>query len=230
MELWPHLNRGNRPPTPSRHADLAALSGAAQARLRELWSRLPPEAGAEVRAAAARLRKARSPRQAVAALEHEIELLFDNTAPTLAQHPLPVRTPARAYATVAAIAGAAAAVEEIEAIALLLPGTNVATAPTLPMIAAASFGALALEAYIAGSLRVHMLEATGNTVDPASVTRDVLRAMTGRDDVKVTKLAAKALTRRMLRRWARGIVPFVGIGYASWDAQKTIRTIARMPL
>jgi hypothetical protein len=53
--------------------------------------------------------------------------------------------------------------------------------------------------------------------------------MTGRQDVKVTKLAAKALTRRMLRRWSRGVVPFVGIGYASWDAQKTIRAIARMP-
>jgi hypothetical protein len=194
-----------------------------------LWGSLPPTAGSELRAAIVRLRQSRSPRQAVSALEHEVEHLFDHVAPTLVQHPFPVRTPARAYATVAATAGAAAAVEEMEAIALLLPGVNTAAAPTLPLVVAASFGALALEAYIAASLRVHMLDAAGKAVDPASVTRDVLRAMTGREDVRVTKIAAKALTRRMLRRWSRGVVPFVGVGYATWDAQKTIRAIARMP-
>jgi hypothetical protein len=191
---------------------------------------MPPEAGAELRAAMRRVRKARSPRQVVAALEEEIEHLFDSIAPKLVEHPLPVRTPARARATVSVVAGAAAAVEEIEAIALLLPGTNVAAAPTLPVLAAASFSALALEAYVAASLRVHMLQAAGRAVEPDAVTRDTLRAMTGRDDVQLTKFAAQTLTRRMLRRWSRGLVPFVGIGYASWDAQKTIREIARMPV
>jgi len=190
---------------------------------------MPPGTSAELRAAMVRLRQSRTPRQAVSALEHEIEHLFENVAPTLVRHPLPLRTPARAYATVATVAGAAAAVEEIEAIALLIPGVNTAAAPTLPLVVAASFGALALEAYVAASLRVHMLEAAGRAVEASSVIRDVLRAMTGREDVRVTKFAAKALTRRMLRRWSRGIVPFVGIGYASWDAQKTIRAIARMP-
>jgi len=215
------------PPDPNRRR-APAIARAAQARLHEVWSSLPPTAGTELRAAIVRLRRSRSPRQAVSALEHEIEHLFENIAPTLVQHPFPVRTPARAYAMVAAVAGSAAAVEEMEAIALLLPGVNTAAAPTLPLVVAASFGGLALEAYIAMSLRVHMLEAAGRAVDPASVTRDVMRAMTGREDVRVTKLAAKALTRRMLRRWSRGVVPFVGIGYATWDAQKTIRAIARM--
>jgi hypothetical protein len=223
-------DRWEPPPGREPRRRSRALARTAQARVRELWSRLPPDAGTEVRAAISRLRKARSPRQAVAALEHEIQHLFDNVAPTLVEHPLPVRTPARAYATVAAIAGTAAAVEEIEAIALLLPGTNAVTAPTLPVVIAASFGALALEAYIAASLRVHMLEAAGREVEPSAVTRDVLRAMTGRDDVNVSKLAAKALTRRMLRRWSRGVVPLIGIGYVTWDAQKTIRAIARMPV
>ncbi len=218
------------PPDPNRRRPSAAIARAAQARLRELWSSLPPTAASELRAAVVRLRRSRSPRQAVAALEHEIEHLFENIAPTLVHHPFPSRTPARAYATVAAIAGTAAAVEEMEAIALLIPGVNGAAAPTLPLVVAASFGALALEAYIAVSLRVHMLERAGHVADPASVTRDVLRAMTGREDVRVTKLAAKALTRRMLRRWSRGVVPLVGIGYASWDAHKTIRAIARMPV
>jgi hypothetical protein len=217
------------PPDPNRRRASAAIARAAQARLRELWSSLPPGAGSELRAAIVRLRRSRSPRQAVSALEHEIEHLFENVAPTLVHHPFPVRTPARAYAMVAATAGTAAAVEEMEAIALLLPGVNAATAPTLPLIVAASFGALAFEAYLAASLRVHMLQAAGSAVDPASVTRDVLRAMTGREDVRVTKLAAKALTRRMLRRWSRGVVPLVGIGYAGWDAHKTIRAISRMP-
>ncbi len=148
------------PPDPNRRR-APAIARAAQARLRELWSSLPPTAGAELRAAMVRLRRSRSPRQAVSALEHEIEHLFDNIAPTLVQHPLPVRTPAHAYATVTAIAGSAAAVEEMEAIALLLPGVNTAAAPTLPLVVAASFGALALEAYIAASLRVHMLETAG---------------------------------------------------------------------
>ncbi len=217
------------PPDPDRRRRSAAIARAAQARLRELWGSLPPGAGTELRAAAFRLRATRSPRQAVSALEHELELLFENVAPTLAHHPFPVRTPARAYATVAAVAGIAAAVEEMEAIALLVPGINAATAPTLPLVVAASFGALALEAYIAASLRVHMLQTAGSAVVPDAVTRDVMRAMTGREDVRVSKLAAKALTRRMLRRWSRGVVPFVGIGYATWDAQKTIRAIARMP-
>jgi len=216
------------PPRRPNARPSVALSRVALARLRDLWAKLPPETVAEIRAAIARLRKARSPRQAVAALEHEIGNLFENIAPTAVQHPLPVHTPARAYTLVAAAAGTAAAVEEIEAIAVLLPGTTVVSAPALPLVVAASFTALALEAFIAASLRVHMLQAAGREVDPDAVTRDVFRAMTGREDVRVTKLAAKALSRRMLRRWSRGIVPFVGIGYATWDAQKTIRAIARM--
>jgi hypothetical protein len=85
-----------------------------------------------------------------------------------------------------------------------------------------------MEAYIAGSLRVHMLHAGGHDVDFDAVTRDVLRAMTGRDDVRISRAAAQQLTKRMLRRWSRAIVPFVGIGYATWDANRTISAIARM--
>jgi hypothetical protein len=205
------------------------MRAALQERARLLYERLPPEAAAEVRASLLRLRKARTPRQAVAALEYEVQHLFEAVAPTLAEHPLPVATPRRAFAIVALGAGSAATLEELEAIALLVPGMQVAAAPSITVVAAASFAALVLEAYVAGSLRVHMLEAAGMPVDPALVTRDVLRAMTGRDDVRITKVAAKALTRRMLRRWARGIVPIVGISYASWDARKTVKEIARMP-
>jgi hypothetical protein len=207
-----------------------AAARAAHARVVDIWSRLPPDAGREMRASLMRLRKAHTPRQAFAALEYEIEHLVHNVAPTLVEHPLPVRTPAAARTIVSVVASAAAAVEEAEAIALLLPHTTAVAAPTLPMVAAASFSALAMEAYIAASLRVHMLQAAGQPVDPHQVTRDTLRAMTGREDVRLTKLAAKALTRRMFRRWSRGVVPFIGMGYATWDAQKTMSAIIRMPL
>jgi hypothetical protein len=217
-------------PEPPKGRWSSAAARAAHARVTELWNRLPPDAGRELRASLVRLRQARSPRQAVAALEHEIEHLFHAITPTLVEHPLPVRSPAAARATVSVVASAAAAVEEAEAIALLFPMTTTVATPTLPVVAAASFSALAMEAYVAASLRVHMLQAAGLPADPARVTRDTLRAMTGRDDVRLTKIATQALTRRMLRRWSRAVVPFVGIGYATWDAQKTIRAIARMPL
>jgi hypothetical protein len=202
----------------------------ARAGMRDVAKRIPPEAAAEIRDALMRLRKARSPRQAVAALEEEVERLFGTIAPKLVEHPLPIGTSARATATVAIVAGAAATVEEVEALALLIPGVNIAASPGIAAVAAASFTSLVIEAYVAGSLRVNMLRAAGITPEPNEIARDVLRAMTGRDDVRLTKIAAQGVTRRVLRRWARGVVPFVGIGYAGWDARKTIRAITRMPL
>jgi hypothetical protein len=201
-----------------------------RARAKELVAALPPNLVADARGAAMRLRNARSPRQAVAAVDAELERLFAGLAPALIEHPLPVPTTRRALATVAIVAGSAAAVDELEAIALLLPGVDAVAAPSLPLVAAASFTALALEAYVAGSLRVHRLRAAGARLDAARLTRDVLTAMTGRDDATLTHAATNSLTKRMMRRWGRGMVPFVGIGYASWDAQRTVRAIARMPV
>ncbi len=204
------------------------LAQAARHYVLEMWSHLPPDAGTELRDALVRVRSARSPRHAVAALEDEIVHFFDVIAPKVVDHPLPVRTPASARRLVAVIAGSAAVAEEIEAIALLIPGVDATAVPTLPLIAASSFTALAIEAYVAASLRVNMLRAAGRPVDAHEITRDTLRAMTGRDDVKLTKTAAQMLTRRVLRRSSRGVVPFVGVGYAGWDARRTINEIARM--
>jgi hypothetical protein len=203
---------------------------ALQARVREVYDALPPDAAAEFRAALWRLRKARSPRQAVAALEHEIEHLFAVVAPTLAQHPLPIHTTRRAVTVVTLTAGTAAMVEEMEAIALMIPGVQTAAAPSLSVVVASAFAALLLEAYVAGSLRVHIVRAAGHDVDPSRVAREVFQAMTGHADVRITKLAAQALARRMLRRWARAIVPVVGVSWAAWDARKTVAAISRMPI
>jgi hypothetical protein len=203
---------------------------AAKQRVRDVYDGLPPDTAAELRKSALRLRKARSPRDAVAALEFEIETLFSSIAPTRVEHPLPLRTTRGAIVTVAVVAGSAAALDEMEAIALLIPGVQTAAVPTLPVILGAALVSLTLEAYVAASLRVHQLRAAGIEPDPKSVVHDVVQAMTGRADVKFTKFAAQALARRMLRRWARGIVPIVGIGWATWDARKTMLAIDAMPV
>ncbi len=201
-----------------------------EARIRELWAAIPPGLVADTRGAVWRLRQARSPRQVVGAFDAELINLFDGLAPAVIEHPLPITSVRSAGTTVAIIAGCAAAVDEIEAVALLLPGVDAIAAPSLPVVAGAYFSALALEAYVAGSLRVHMLLNSGRWVDPDTLTREVLLAMTGgHSDVGFGKAVSNPLTRRMLRRWTRGIVPFVGIGYASWDARRTIMSIARMP-
>lgn len=203
---------------------------AAKQRMREVYEGLPPETAAELRKSAWRLRNARSPREAVAALEFEIEHIFSGIAPTLVEHPLPIRTTRRAIVSIGVVAGSAAAIDEMEAIALLIPGVQTAAVPTLPVVLGAAVVSLTLEGYVAASLRVHQLRAAGIEPDPHAVTRDVMQAMTGRADVKYTKFAAKALARRMVRRWARGIVPIVGIGWATWDARKTMLAIDAMPV
>jgi hypothetical protein len=201
-----------------------------QATARDVVERMPATAAADVRASVARLHSTRSPREALGALEAELESIFETITPALAEFPLPIRSEMAALTTVTIVAGTAAAVDEIELLGMLLPGTHAIAVPSLPLVLAASFVALVVEAYVAGSLRVHTLRETNRAIDPHDVTRDVLRAMTGRDDVTFTKTAAKSLSRRMLRRWGRSIIPFVGVAYSSWDARRTIRMIARMPM
>jgi hypothetical protein len=222
-DAWP-----NQPPGRRRRS--AQWRRLARARLLAMRDRLPPETAAELRAAAMRLRQARSPRDAVGALDHEIEHFFHGVAPGLIERPLPITTLRRAYTSVTVVAGTSAAIEEIEAISLLIPGVDLTAVPTLPLVVISSFTALALEAYIAASYRVHRLRAAGREVDPAKVMSETLQAMTGRAEVKFTRSAAQALSRRTMRRWSRGVVPIVGMGYSSWDARKTITEIARMPV
>lgn len=202
----------------------------AKQRVRDVYDGLPPDTAAELRSSALRLRKARSPREAVAALEFEIEHVLKTIAPTLVEHPLPIHKTRTAIGTVAVVAGTAAAIDEMEAIALLIPGVQAAAVPTLPVVLGAALVSLTLEAYVAASLRVHQLRAAGVDPDPNVVLHDVVVAMTGRADAKFTKFAAKGLARRMLRRWARGVVPLVGIGWATWDARKTMLAIDAMPV
>src|SRR5262245_49416361 len=126
---------------------------------RDVFDRMPASAASDLRESVARLRNTRSPREAMGVLELEIESIFETIAPALIEFPLPMRSESVALATVTVTAGGAAALDELELIAMLLPGSQPVTVPSLPVVLAASFVSLVFEAYVAGSLRVNMLRA-----------------------------------------------------------------------
>jgi hypothetical protein len=96
--------------------------------------------------------------------------------------------------------------------------------------------ALAIEVYVASSLRVNDLRAAGLEPDPHDVARDVIFAMTGKASGeggvsdKVTKQMVKTIVTRVLSRWGAAFVPFAGIAYSGWDAQRTVDAIRALPL
>jgi hypothetical protein len=92
-----------------------------------------------------------------------------------------------------------------------------------------------MEVSVAASLRVHDLEDAGFEPDPEKVAHDVMVAMTGGSDPdgnerSTTKNLAKKIAARVLARWSRSLVPFAGIAYSSWDAQRTIDAIRARPI
>ena len=180
------------------------------------------------------LRKVRTPKQAVAVFETETERLLAVIMPKVVEHPLPVRSTASAKALVAATGGMAAAGQEVEELGVLLTG-GAALPPALPIMLATNLLALATEVAVAASLRVHDLEDAGIEPNPNDVSHDVMMAMTGAspDEVGkggVSKGLVKKIVARVLSRWTRSLVPFVGIAYSSWDAQRTIDLIRSLPL
>jgi hypothetical protein len=203
--------------------------------VRELPRALPPETLPELARSVRNLRKVRTPRQAVAVFETETERLLTVVTPMLVRHPLPVRSTATAKAIVATAGGLAAAGEEIEELAALV-SSGVTVPPTLPIMLTANLLALVVEVYVAASLRVHDVVAAGVEPDPHDVARDVIIAMTGRAQGEsgvrryVTKQMVKSIVARVLSRWGASLVPFVGIAYSGWDAQRTVEAIRAIPL
>jgi len=195
----------------------------------------PREALPELAGSVGRLSKVRTPREAVAVFETETERLLTIVTPTLVAHPLPVTTPAAAKSIVATAGGLAAAGEEVEELAALVSG-GVAIPHTFPIMIAANMVALAVEVYVAASLRVHDLRAAGLEPDPNDVARDVIYAMTGKVTGdggitdRVTKQMVKTIVTRVLSRWGAAFVPFAGIAYSGWDAQRTIDAVRALPL
>lgn len=219
--------------------DLARGGVTAAGRLREVTAvslqALPKEAVPELAKSVYRLRKVRTPAQATAAVETETERLLTVITPLLVAHPLPVQRTASAKAILATAGGLAAASEEIETVAALVSAGS-AVPPTLPVVIGANLVALAVELYVACSLRVHDLRAAGIVVDPQQVADDVIFAMTGEVPSTgtlgrhVTKHVVRVVAARLFARWGAGFVPFVGIAYAGWDTQRTVDAIRTLPL
>ena len=192
--------------------------------------RLPEPIRAEVRDAARRLTKVRSLDEASALLTHEIERLLTVIAPVFVRYPLRVG-PRTGRLVVGLSAGGAALLEEVEAVATFVSAG--AAAPAAPVLLAADFVALVVEAYVAASVRVNAIERAGIPVVPEQIASDLARAMSGTEagpTRDVTQQIVSGIAKRVLKRWAVGVTPLAGIAYDGWDAQKTVAAIARMPL
>ena len=195
---------------------------------------LPKEAIPELAKSVYRMRTVRTPAQAHEAVETETEHLLTVVMPLLVAHPLPVQRTSSAKAILATAGGLAAAGEEIETIAALVSAGS-AVPPTLPVVIGANIAALAVELYVAASLRLHDLRAAGIEPTPQDVADDVIFAMTGqRTDGRlrrhVTKHVVKVVARRLLARWGAGLVPVAGIAYMGWDTQRTADAVRALPL
>jgi len=195
---------------------------------------MPKEAVPELARSVYRMRKVRTPAQAHDAVETETEHLLTVVMPLLVTHPLPVERTSSAKAILAAAGGLAAAGEEIETIAALVSG-GTAVPPTLPVVIGANIVALAVELYVAASLRLHDLRAAGIEPTPQQVADDVIFAMTGEDQGgrlrrHVTRRVVQSVARRLLARWGAALVPFAGIAYVGWDTQRTVDSVRALPL
>jgi hypothetical protein len=202
-----------------------------RAATRDALASVPPEARRELTASLRRLGRVRTPQQAAAAFETEIGVLLEVVTPVLVEHPLPVRRTGSAKAVVAGGAALAATGEQLEAI-LAVFSRGAAVKATIPIALGAIFLSLALELYVAVSLRVHDLEAAGAPIDPPTIAAEAAWAMAGaaerRGRAALTRTVVSRLTARMLSRWGRGIVPLAGVAYSGWDAQRTIAAISEL--
>jgi len=201
------------------------------AQSREAAAQIVRDHGPELRGSLWRLRKVRTPQAALQALEDEIEHLLVVAAPTLVEHPLPIRRANSARVIVGGTAAAVAIGEGLDEVAALFSvGTTIA--PSLPALVAAAFLSVAVEVTVATSLRVHDLRAAGVVVSPDAVSRDVIFAMAGGRGAArgvVTRQLLNKVAARVLSRWGAGLVPVVGAAYCAWDAQRTIGAIRRLP-
>lgn len=196
---------------------------------------LPAGTVPELARSVERLRTVRTPKQAVAAFETETEHLLTVITPLLVQRPLPVRRTGSAKAIVACAGGLAAAGDELEELAALV-SYGATLPPSLPVMIGANLAALAVEVYVAASLRVHDLRDAGLDPDPHEVAQDVIFAMTGKPAGQggtsrhVTKAMVQGIAMRVLSRWGAAFVPVVGIAYSGWDAQRTVDAVRALPL
>lgn len=164
-------------------------------------------------------------------LEAEVGRLARAAVPVLAEHPLPIRRRRLGEALAAATGGLAAGVVELDELAVVV--TDGVAAPTVPGAGVAFLVAFVLELWIAVSVRVHQIEAAGRTVDRDSLVSEVNTAVLdvdARDGQKLAGGIAKAIGKRLARRWIAGLAPGVGIVVDGEAARRTVGRIWQLPL
>ncbi|GAC1367412.1 MAG: hypothetical protein NVSMB32_12400 [Actinomycetota bacterium] len=214
---------------PRRRAQVGAVrQGGAVGRTLRL---LPRGARGELLGSLARLRKVRSLSDALAVLEAEVDHVLRVVTPLFVRHPFPIRNVSSARILVGAAGAGAAAVEQLDELAAALSFGSALPA-AVPAAMVVGLLALAVEAYVAASLRAHMLRRAGLPVVPDDVAADVARAMSGErgGGRAITKRMVRSIVRRLVKREVAGLAPVVGMAYGGWDAQRTIAAIGRMPL
>jgi hypothetical protein len=214
----------------------SAVPEEVRAELADLWNGIVGEIFDEVRGLDRRTALRRSTvtrvlqRVSGRILRAEQVVIFAGT-----QRPLPTTSEPR-HVAFAAVGGATtAAAEEVAAFGTAGTGATIA-------IAAAIVGEV-FETYVAASARSHQYRKAHRPVDPATVMIDLAEAAgygdaTGRRaTLSVTRGAARWLAHRIVRRtsarFARALVPVVGIGIGAagsgWSLHRVNRLALRPP-
>jgi hypothetical protein len=186
----------------------------------------------EIAQSVERLTKVRSPGEVMSVFEEEVRRILNVVVPVFVENPVPIRDPRVARVVVGLIAAGAAGAEEVEELSLIF--SSGVSAPGLATVLAFVLLALLVEVGIAASLRANTIRNAGFEPDPAMVARDVQQAMLGAGPLG-KRFAMKAAlknpaSRKVLSRWAGGLIPVAGVVYSAWDAQATIAAIAAMPV
>lgn len=209
----------------------AGVSSAREAIARRAMPTIPEGVRDEVNASIRRFASIRNPKDLVTVIEEETGRLSEVVVPILAQHPLPIHGQRRAEVAAALAAATGAAVAEIDELAVLF--TDGVAAPTIPFAGGGLLVAFVLEVWIAVSARVHAIETAGREVDPHVLSSEVAAALLGIDMNAVKQLskrAAKAVGRRMAKRWALGLAPVAGIVIDGAAARRTVAAMGRLPM
>jgi hypothetical protein len=202
-------------------------------RVDRLIRRFPEPVRPDLQESAQRLLAIRSPKDAVGAMQDEVEHLLRVSIPLFVRYPA-VRGRRSAKALVASAAGIAAAAEEgEELLALLSLGTL--AAPGLGTVLALNLLASATEAYAATSVRVSQLRAHGRPVIAERVAAEIRQAMLGTIEPSsatpaLIRRVAKSGAARLGTRWVIAAIPVFGIVYGGFDASRTVDRVLELTL
>jgi hypothetical protein len=209
------------------------LKRSSKVRPSEIWGwlieHMPPGVVDELKVSIRRLVGVRGPRDLLSVMEAEVGRLSGVVVPLLARHPLPVRGRARAELLAVTAAATAAALVQLDELAVLF--TEGAATPSVAAAGAALLVGFVVELWIAVSLRVHQVEAAGREVDMDVLATEVRSAVLDVDVTKVKELSgrvAAAIGKRVARRWRNVLAPGVGIVIDGVAARRTVGAISTM--